>query len=100
MSDLAPEAPFMELRVEQQEQIELNDDKMTAQAYFHPAWAKVEEMFLNEIANCDIKPDKSLPDNEYKLKAVADEQTKAALLTILERVKNAVHATENAGTSQ
>jgi hypothetical protein len=100
MSELAPEAPFMDLRVEEQEKVEEQADKQTAQAYFHPAWAKVEEMFWDEIASCDIKPDKKLPADEYKLKALADEQTKAALLTILERVKNAVTATEKAGTSQ
>lgn len=99
MSDLAPEAPFMELRVEEQENVELQQDKETARAYFHPAWAKVEEMFLDEIASCDQKPDSELPADEYKIKSLADNQTKAALLTILERVQNAVTATE-AGTSQ
>lgn len=100
MSDLAPEAPFMDLRVEEQEKVEVQEDKQTAQAYFHPAWAKVEEMFIEEIASCDIKPDKSLSDKEYKIQSVADERTKNALLTILERVKNAVNATEKTGTSQ
>lgn len=100
MSDLAPEAPFMDLRVEEQENLELQEDKETARAYFHPDWGKVEDMFLEEIASCDMKPDKSLPADEYKIKCLADEGTKAALLTILERVKNAVTATEKSGTSQ
>lgn len=100
MSELAPEAPFMELRVEEQQQVELQEEKQTAEAYFHPSWAKVEEMFLDEIAKCDIKPDKSLSDKEYKIQSIADERTKDVLLTILERVKNAVTATETTGTSQ
>lgn len=93
-SAIRPTAPQLDYTVEEQVEIASREDKQTAEAYFHPAWAKVEDMFVEAINKYSTKPDKSLTAEEYKIKGIADEQTANELKVILQRVGDAVSAVE------
>ena len=92
---IRPTAPELDYTPQELEAIASVEDKRTSEAYFHSAWGKVEEMIIEAIGKYDQKPDKSLLAEEYKIKAVADEQTAAELKTILQRIKDAVQAVES-----
>lgn len=89
-----PHAPALERTEEEIEQVLTVEDKKIAEAYFHPAWAKVEQMFIEVIEASRLPVDSKLPAEEYKITGIANEQVANRLIQILGRVKDAVEATE------
>ena len=76
----------------------LREDKQTAEPYFHPAWAKVEEMFSDAISGWENVQaiNKDLPSDEFKVEARANAKAAGLLRGVLGRVKDAVESTERA----
>lgn len=92
-----PSAPELEIAVTEDEQLDLRDDQELAKAYFHPAWAKVEELFkvsIEDLASV-ASIDKNLPSDEYKVEAIANLKALAVISQIWGSVKDAVQATES-----
>lgn len=81
-----------------QEQMLDNEDKKLAQAYHHPAWSAVEEIFDSVLVQFSTKPNSALPAEEYKIKSLADEQSAAAIKAIWIRITDAVDATDGQRT--
>ena len=90
-----PVAPSFIPEPELEDDVEaLQEDQEKAKAYFHPAWAKVEEMFdkrceeLERISAIDQK----LNAEEFAIKAKANLAAAQIVKTIWIEVKNAVTA--------
>lgn len=94
-SALVPVAPQIEYTPEEEEQILTAEDQKTADAYFHPAWAKVEQMFNEELASFDTAIDANLPADEYKINDLANKKASLAINRVLQRVKDAVTTVES-----
>lgn len=100
MDDYSPQpiAPALDRGVDEIEEQQYEElDKQIAQAYFHKSWGAVEQMFLEQIQAygdlSQVSPD--LTATEYKIEALSNLKTKANLVAVLERIKNAVRATES-----
>ena len=96
MDDLAltPVAPQLEYTPEQEDQIVLAEDTKIADAYFHPAWAKVERMFKEELVSYQQATDPSLPADEYKITDLANKRAELTIKRVLQRVQDAVTTVE------
>lgn len=94
-SALRPSAPLLQaIEPEEQDAIASQLDRQTADAYFHPAWARVEEMLMEAIDVCELPVDPKLPSDEYKVESLSNMKTKAILNGVIQRVKDAVSAVE------
>ena len=99
MDDFSPVpiAPPLNREDDVEEQVYEELDKQIARAYFHKSWGAVEQMLLEAIESysdvASIQP--VLPAEEYKIEALSNLKTKANLIAVLERIKNAVRATES-----
>jgi hypothetical protein len=91
---IAPEIPAIE---EQQEEANQNDQQ-TAQAYWHPAWSKVQEMFEQKLEAYKLNgalAHQQLPADEFKIRMMVDAHVNAVLEEIMEDVKRAVESVES-----
>lgn len=93
----APIAPGLEFAQVEDDNSELvAQDQRIAKAYFHPAWAGVEDMFMEKIEALRIGcTDTSLDPIQYTVSDQGDKKAAATLTEILMRVKNAVQSTES-----
>lgn len=93
---IRPTAPVLPKEIEEDgNELASQIDKDTAKAFFHPAWIKVEEMFKTTIKDCEEPVDPNLPAEEYKIQAMAQAALKNKLIEVLQRVEDAVSATES-----
>lgn len=100
MGDFAikPIAPPIELDEDVQEEVLDQADQKKANAYFHPVWSVVEEIVLKNIEKYTVKPSAHLIAEEYKIKSLADEQTRSELIGLLQEIQDAVTAAEGIRT--
>lgn len=70
-------------------------DRETAEAFFHPAWSKVQQLFLDGIELCEQPVDPKLSAEEYKIEGLSNAKVKAKLQEILAKVADAVQAVES-----
>lgn len=92
---LPPIAPQIEQEIAEQE-IELHqEDVKLADAYFHPSWAKVQEI-LNEVIDASRygSANAKLPADEYKIEDLVNKRVAAQLQDLLVRIQNAVESVE------
>lgn len=98
---LRPSAPLLKAETaEEQDALASQLDRQTAEAYFHPAWARVEEMFRDAIETCDLPVNPQLPADEYKIESLSDQRLKLLIKGVIQRVQDAVQAVEQSGTSK
>lgn len=93
---LPPIAPQLEQELVEQEQELIQEDVQLADAYFHPAWAKVQATFDEFIKAAQYgcsKPD--LPADEYKIEDQVNKRVASILTDVLVRIQNAVEAVES-----
>lgn len=93
----APIAPGLDFAQVEDDNSELVEkDQRVAKAYFHPAWAGVEDMFLERIEALQVGcTDPSIEPIQYAVKDQANKLAAATVMEILMRVKNAVQSTES-----
>lgn len=97
--DVAPIPTMPDIPAIEEQQEEANhEDAKTAQAYWHPAWSKVQEMFEQKleayrtngaIAHADV------PAQEFKIRLLTDAHVASVLEEIMEDVKRAVESVES-----
>lgn len=95
---VAPSLDRMEADLQDQELDQVT--KNISDSYFHPAWAAVEQMFNEVIDECSQPVDERLLAEEFKIKSLANQQTKHKLLAIWGRVKDAVSAIEGSSGTE
>lgn len=98
MDDMALRPTSVPLQYDTPEEFDslaTQSDKQTSEAYFHPAWAKVEEMFIEAVEQSRLPVDIKLPADEYKIESVANQKYASKLIEMLARVKDAVTAVES-----
>lgn len=94
-SALRPSAPLLNADTpEEQDALASKLDRQTAEAYFHPAWARVEEMFRDAINTCDLPVNPQLPADEYKIESLSNQKLKLLINGVIQRVQDAVQAVE------
>lgn len=93
---LVPQAPVIDLPEAQEDQVLDTEDKKTAQAYTHPGWEKVEDMFNEELVSLSQPVDTKLEANEFKIESIANQKAAAAVKRIWGRVIDAVESTGTA----
>ncbi len=102
LDDVAPipVAPMPELpTVEEDQAQDETEDAKLAQAYWHPAWSKVQEKFQEVLDRYGSKDNalayKDLPADEFKIKMIAEATVKQEWEKIMEDVKRAVESFES-----
>lgn len=93
----APIAPQIVEAEEVLDQIDIQEDKQLAEAYFHPSWAKVEEIIID---SCDslksiASIDQNLPSDQFTIEAKANIKAVAILSGIWGKIKDAVESVES-----
>lgn len=91
----APIAPSLEQEPEVVENDLIQEDKETAQAFYHPAWVKVFEIFENELESLSQPTSNALIAEEYKIEDMSKKKAIAVINRVIGRVKDAVEATES-----
>jgi hypothetical protein len=102
MDDQAP-IPVAPLSVDipaiEEDQSEANvEDLKTSQAYWHPAWSKVQDMFeakLEAYKTNGAVTHADLPAEEFKIRLLTDAHVAAVIEEIMEDVKRAVESVES-----
>lgn len=95
---IKPIAPPLDLDEETAERVVDQETQAKADLILDPKWGAVEGILLANIEQFSHKPNPQLPAEEYKIKSLADEQAKAALLSVLQEIQDAVTATEGQRT--
>lgn len=101
LDDMAPVpvAPMPELPTIQEDLAadETEDDKL-AQAYWHPAWGKVQKMFedvVERYGSNNAIAYKDLPPVEFQIKLLTEAAVSSEITKIMEDVKRAVESVES-----
>lgn len=93
---LPPIAPQVEQELIEQEQELHQEDVRLADSYFHPSWAKVQDI-LNEVIEASRygSANPNLPADEYKIEDLVNKRVAGQLQDLLVRIKNAVESVES-----
>jgi hypothetical protein len=92
----APIAPSLENSDEIEESLDIREDVKLSNAYFHPAWDKVVDLFLEKIEAYRFGcTDFALASDEYKVQDMTNKRVAVELNEILTRVQDAVETTES-----
>lgn len=77
--------------------VDIQEDKQLADAYFHPAWGKVEEIIINACE--DLKSiasvNQDLPADQFTIEAKANIKAVAILSGVWGKIKDAVESVES-----
>lgn len=92
---LPPIAPPIDPEIIEQEAELQQEDVRLADAYFHPSWAKVQDI-LNEVIEASRygSANANLPADEYKIEDLVNKRVAAQLQDLLVRIQNAVESVE------
>lgn len=100
MDDMSPEpmAPILEPKEVEDTALDeaIVQEAKLAQAAFHPAWASVQQDIQDTIDMLRQPPSPDLVAEEYKIEGLGRMYTVNQLTNLLDRMKNAVEATERA----
>lgn len=97
----APIAPQVDLELKEQEQELVREDVALADAYFHPSWAKVQDLLTEVIeANKFGCANPNLLADEYKIEDLVNKRVASKLQEVLVRIQNAVESVEQIGNTK
>ena len=94
---IKPIAPPLEHPEADLEEVQLDkaDVRLSNEAH-DVRFPEIEEIMINEIERLSLKQNNNLPADEYKIHSLGDERARSVLISVLERIHNAVTATESA----
>lgn len=95
---IKPIAPPLDIDEKEQDAVIDHETQMLAEVISDPKFSVLEKKFIAAIEKYSLKPDARLLANEYKIKSLADEQTRSELLSILQEIQDAVTAVEGTRT--
>lgn len=92
-----PVAPMAEVApvIEQDQQVDDTEDAKLAQAYWHPAWEKVQKLFENKLEAYDgnnVAQFKDLEPMDFKARVLANQIIYGEIKSIMEDVQRAVES--------
>lgn len=73
-------------------------DLKTAQAYWHPAWSRVEQIFTERLAAYRLNgalAHQDVPSDEFKIRMLTDAHVASVIEEIMDEVKRAVDSVES-----
>ena len=95
---IKPIAPPLEMPDEEIDEIELDkSDIRIANEARDSKFPEIETMIIDEIERLSLKPSPALLADEYKIHSLGDERARGILIGVMERIHNAVAATESKG---